>query len=82
MIFLEGLITQTEMETIQAGETRTVKNSHLLDCLRRRNSVRVMWTVIRLLEGEHGKDKEIHEVILKKIAKGTIYFLSVHSHAC
>ena len=72
--FARDLITQTEMETIQAGETRTAKNSHLLDCLRRRNSVKVMWAVIRLLEGEHGKDMKTHEVILAKIAEGIIVY--------
>ena len=69
------------METIEAGETRTAKNNHLLKCLRRRESVTVMWTVISLLEGERGKDKKTHKVILRRIAKGIICCcISVHIH--
>ena len=37
--FARDLITQTEMETIEAGETRTAKNNRLLKCLRRRERV-------------------------------------------
>ena len=76
--FARDLITQSEMETIEAGESRTAKNNRLLKCLRRRRSVKVMWTVISLLEGEHGKDKKTHEVILTRIAKGII---KMHTYA-
>ena len=78
--FAGDLITQTEMENIEAGETRTAKNNRLLKCLRRRESVKVMWTVISLLEGEHGKDKKTHEVILTRIAKGIISCMHINTH--
>ena len=78
--FARDLITQTEMETIEAGESRTAKNNRLLKCLRRRESVKVMWTVISLLEGEHDKDKKTHEVILTRIAKGIYNLLHAHQY--
>ena len=67
----KNLITENEREIIEAKETGTLKISHLLTILRRkRDNKKVMWTIISLLEGEHGEYKETHEVILNKIATG------------
>ena len=66
----KNLITEAERETIETKESSTLKISHLLTILRKRDNRKVMWTIISLLEGEHGEYKETHEVILNKIATG------------
>ena len=70
-ILAKNLITEAERENIETKETDTLKISHLLTILhQKRDNKKVMWTIISLLEGEHGEYKETHEVILNKIATG------------
>ena len=62
----ENLITAIEKEKIDAGSTRTQKNTRLLDALRRRDSLKAIKGIIKVLEEE----KEANEKILRDIAAG------------
>lgn len=62
----ENLITANEKERIDAGSTRTEKNTRLLDALRRRDNFKAIKGIIKVLEEE----KETNEKILMEIAAG------------
>ena len=62
----ENLITVIEKEKIDAGSTRTQKNTRLLDALRRRDNLKAIKGIIKVLEEE----KEANEEILRDIAAG------------
>ena len=62
----ENLITAIEKEKIDAGSTRTEKNTRLLDALRRRDNLKAIKGIIKVLEEE----KEANEKILRDIAAG------------
>ncbi|XP_003383519.1 PREDICTED: caspase-3-like [Amphimedon queenslandica] len=65
--FSEGLLTNSEKESVDAGATRTKKNRNLMDALLRRDPEKALQKIIEVLEGEEGEDKVANEVLLRKI---------------
>lgn len=65
--FSDGLLTNSEKESVDAGATRTKKNRNLMDALLRRDPEKALHKIIEVLEGEEGEDKLANEVLLRKI---------------
>ena len=75
--FSDGLLTNTERESVDAGATRTKKNRNLMDALLRRDSEKSLHKIIQVLEGEEGEDKVANEVLLRKIGESQSVLISI-----
>ncbi len=69
--YAQSLLTDAELQNIQAEATPFNKINKLLESLRKRgDEAKVLDTLIDLLEGEDGEEKETNEALLKKIETG------------
>lgn len=64
------LLTQYEMEKIEAGKTNMEKTSAIMAVLERKDAEKVLRELVGILEGEDGVDKQANAHVLKKIAEG------------
>lgn len=70
-LYGESLLTEYEVQKIESEATPNDKNNRILSFLRKRGKeAEVLDTMIRLLEGDNGENKETNEVLLQKIEKG------------